>query len=232
MAGAPLHPLLEFLDVQDALSQRGGADRGVVERIERRDLKGSSRYADSYYTFFLKRGVAGVDLFPCLDHIDVGWGAGALIYQWFIRHGVPTDALHFDRAMFAVEDVLLQQELKCWFTAEMDDGKCMARPIVEGFDATSPGRYFSVNDFVMTAPEFRKSTELWLRMAAILLPVSVCGDADRELTMTADGQSLTYKQGADGEREVTSQQGSGSGPSLDEIIEIANRQRAARQKDQ
>jgi hypothetical protein len=229
VAETSLHPLLEFLDPQDALSARGGFDRGVVERVEKRDLKGSSKYADTYYAFFLKRGVAGVDLFPCLDHIDVGWAAGALIYQWYIRHGVPANKLHFWRALFAIEDVLLQQELKCWFWAEMAAGRCRAKPIVEGFDATSPGKYFSVNDFLMTAPEYRKSAELWLRVSAILLPVSACGTADRELTMTADGQSLTYKEGDDGERQVTSQEGAGSsGPSLDEIIAIANRNRAAR----
>jgi hypothetical protein len=226
-----LHPLMNFIDPQDGESARGGADRGVVDRVEKRDLKGSSKYADQYYAFFLKRGVAGVDLFPCLDHIDVGWAAGALIYQWYIRHGVPANKLHFWRALFAVEDVLLQQELKCWFWAEMVNGRCRAKPIVEGFDATSPGKYFSVNDFLMTAPEYRKSAELWLRMSAILLPVSACGSADRELTMTADGQSLTYKEGSGGEREVTSQEGTGQGPSLDEIIAIANRNRAQRRGD-
>ena len=139
MSEGTLHPLLEFLDPEDALTARGGADRGVVSHIEKRMLKGSSKYTGGYYTFFLKRGVAGVDLFPCMDHVDVGWAAGALVYQWFIRHSVPTNAVHFDSALFAVQDVLLEQELKCWFTVDMSGGKCRAKPIVEGFDATSPG---------------------------------------------------------------------------------------------
>lgn len=201
--------------------------RDVFERVEKRELKGSSLWAGSYLAFFLRRSHTRGDCFGCDDHTDVGWAVGALVYQWLKQHAIPADTVHLTDALFATEDVLLEQELKCWFHVEVVHGKCRARPIVQAFDATSPGRYFSVNDFLMTAPEYRASTDLWLRVCAVLIPAHRCPGPMRELTLRADdGAEVRYRADAAGTYEVTGRSGdTGAGPTLDEIIEHANRPR-------
>ena len=221
------HPLIAYLE---SAANAPGEGLVTVVRVERRDLKGSSVWAGPYLAFVVGAGAAGDVGFPCGDHVDVGWAVGALVYQWFLRHGIPMDGAFVTRALFSVEDQELEQELKCWFRIEMANGRAYGRPTVEGLDATSPGDYASLNDYLMSLPEYRKSEGLTLRLSAILIPENRCPESARELTLRADhGQELRYRVDASGKHEVTKHVGaSDEGPTLDEIIEIAKRkQRSA-----
>jgi hypothetical protein len=117
-----------------------------------------------------------------------------------------------------LQDVLLKQELKSWFRAEFIQGKCVGRPVVTGFDVTSPGRYFSANDYVQTPPEARGALELILRLDSILIPRYLCGGETREYTLRSDAGDVRYREDAGGKR-VTAR-GAGDGPTPEELLRI------------
>jgi hypothetical protein len=217
------HPLIQYLEPTGDT-----ADRQVnVLRVERRDLKGSSIWAGPYLAFVVEAGDAETEVFPCVDHADVEWAVGFLVYSWFMRFGIPPDGTHATRALFSVEDIELEQELKCWFRIDMTNGHSRACPIVAGLDATSPGDYSSVNDYLMTLPQYRKPERLTLRVSAVLIPEARCPDSTRELTLRADaGQELRYRVDASGKHEVTGRSDQPStGPTLEEIIDLAKRKK-------
>jgi hypothetical protein len=223
MAGEPTrHPLLEFVERADAsLSLRTGTGRGFVDRVELREFRGSAAYAGRYNAYFIASSSTGADKFHCVDHTDVGWAVGALAFALYRRHMIPLDESHLGGCLFSVQDVLLKQELKSWFRAEWVQGKCVARPIVPGFDATSPGRYFSVNDFVQTPPSIRGALELILRLESILIPSDRCGAERRDLTLRSDAGDVRYRVEG-GERRVTG--GSAvAGPNPGEFLKLPDR---------
>jgi hypothetical protein len=215
------HPLIAHLEPSGTPRPASAA----VLRVERRDLKGSSIWAGPYLAFVVQ---PEPDLaFRIPYHADVAWAVGCAVHQWFMRHGVPTDATHATRALFALEDVECDQELKCWFRVDMANGAARGAAIVEGLDATSPGLYPSVNDYLMTTPQYRKPPTLALRLRSLLIPENRCPDSARELTLRADrGQEIRYRTGVGGAPEVTGRTGAeGGGPTPEEILEIARRQR-------
>lgn len=217
MAGEPTrHPLLEFLERADvSLSLRTGTGRGFVDRVEKREFRGAAAYAGSYNAYFIASSSTGADKFHCVDHTDVGWAVGALVFGLYRRHVIPMDEAHLGGCLFSVQDALLKQELKSWFRAEWVQGKCVARPIVTGFDATSPGRYFTVNDFVQTPPAARGALELILRLDSILIPRERCGEERRDYTLRADTGDVRYRDEAGG-RRITG--GPAAGPSPAEFL--------------
>lgn len=213
------HPLIAHLEPTD--TPRAAAK--AVVRVEKRDLKGSSIWSGPYLAFVVESEPDHAFRIPY--HADVAWAVGCAIHQWFMRHAIPADAPHVTRALFSIEDVECEQELKCWFRVDMAHGGARANPIVEGLDATSPGNYPSVNDYLMTLPQYRKHATLSLRLRALLIPESRCPDSARELTLRGDkGQEVRYRAGAGGDTQVTGRTGGAeSGPTLDEILEIARR---------
>lgn len=215
------HPLIGFLE--PAASDPDSPVR--VLRVERRDLKGSSIWAGPYLAFAVDPGQSMPNGFPISDHTDVGWAIGNVVWEWFQAHGIPCEPAAVTRALFSVEDFALQQELKCWFRVDMTNGRAFARPIVDGLDATSPGDYCSVNDYLMTLPQYRKGAPLSLRLTAILVPENRCPASARELTLRGDlGQELKYTETADGTLKKTGHTGAGGdGPTLDEIFDIARK---------
>jgi len=206
------HPLLEFLEKADmSLSLRTGTGRGFVDRVEKRELKGSRAYAGHYNAYFIAASSTGADKFHCVDHTDVSWAVGALVYGLFRRHMIPVDEAHLGGCLYSVQDVLLKQASKSWFRASYVQGKCVARPIVTGFDVSSPGRYFSVNDYVQTPPAVRGALELILRLDAILIPSERCGGEQREYTLRSDAGDVRYRDTEQG-AQVTARSGSGASP--------------------
>lgn len=225
MPSPPPHPLLPVLD----LSGPGGPAATGVTRVERCELRGSSMWAGAYASFVLRRGMGTADCFLCTEHADVGWAVGTLVYQWLVRREMPADVPHLTDVLFAFDDVMLGQPLKCWFHAEMREGQCCARPIIPAFDATSPGRYFSVNDFVHRPPGARGDVELWVRLAAVLIPLHRCPGEGREYTLASDGGMVSYRKSTSGRLEVTRRDGGAAGaPGVQEIIDLANRRSAER----
>jgi hypothetical protein len=211
------HPLLEFLEKADmSLSLRTGTGRGFVDRVEKRELRSSTAYAGSYNAYFIAPSSTGADKFHCVDHTDVSWAVGALIYALFRRHLIPVDEAHLGDCLFSVQDVLLKQEAKSWFRAEFVQGKCVARPIVTGFDASSPGRYFTVNDFVQTPPASRGALGVILRLDSILIPRERCGEPQRDFTLRSDAGDVRYRDAESG-AQVTSRETGGS-PSPEEFL--------------
>src|SRR3990172_1768337 len=112
------HPLLEFLEAADVrLALRSGSGRGFVERMERRELRGSGSWVGGYHAYFVTPSTSGVDKFHCVPHADVAWAVGSLVYGLFRRQLVPVDESHLSDCLFGVQDVLLKQEMKSWFVA-------------------------------------------------------------------------------------------------------------------
>ena len=206
------HPLLEFLDAADKQAAlRSGSGRGLVERIEKRELRGSGEFVGAYNAYVLGASSAGLDRFLCVPHVDVAWAAGVLVYGLYRRFQIPVDATHLGDCCFALADVLLKQELKSWFRAEYVEGKCVARPIIKGLDTSSPGHYHSVYDYIQTTAERRGTLEVILRIDQILIPRRRCGGETRDYTLKADDAAIRYREDATGRRQVTAREGTTPG---------------------
>ncbi len=219
MPGTGRHPLLDFLEVADAKTAlRSGSETRFIERVEKRAIQGTGKWVGNYRAYYIARDPSGTDTFHCVAHADLGWAVGLLVYRLFRKHIIPVDAEHLSDALFGMRDGLTKQELKSYFLAEWLEGKCIAWPVIEGFDATSPGRYFSVNDYLFTPFESRGTLEVMLRLDHILLPSDRVQGDTRDLTLKTDREEIVYRERG-GTRQILGGKGDAGGRSGREILE-------------